>query len=201
MDIELIKQLYTSGLSTYQIGKQLNLNPDVIWRSLKKNGVKIRSKKEALEKYAKYDNCIICGNKFRVRENWKYGNHYRKTCSSDCEKKYRSKRIKETYTEERKQLMSEKLKGREITWEIKRGDSCSNWKGGKAPNTYRRIAFNEFELEMVCSKCGTEENLCVHHIDENRNNNSKENLLVVCRGCHTSLHAKNNKLWVKHMNK
>lgn len=39
-----------------------------------------------------------------------------------------------------------------------------------------------------CSQCGATENLDVHHIDQNPNNNSIDNLMLLCRSCHMKLH-------------
>ena len=103
------------------------------------------------------------------------------------------------HTKETKRRMSEKLK--QIYIIKKQNMGIYDWNGVSTTPTYHKIVFENFKLDKICSICGTIKDICVHHIDENRNNNSKENLLVVCRGCHTSLHAKNNKLWVKHMNK
>ena len=43
--------------------------------------------------------------------------------------------------------------------------------------------------EASCNRCGTIEKLCVHHKDENRTNNSLENLETVCRRCHALEHG------------
>jgi len=45
---------------------------------------------------------------------------------------------------------------------------------------------------IKCERCGyTEfkEILCVHHIDEDRNNNTDSNKIVLCHNCHNSLHS------------
>lgn len=42
-----------------------------------------------------------------------------------------------------------------------------------------------------CIRCGYnefQEMVHVHHIDENKSNNDKSNLLIVCGNCHLSLH-------------
>lgn len=47
------------------------------------------------------------------------------------------------------------------------------------------------EDELVCSRCGYDECKSVvdiHHIDENRTNNDKSNLIPLCSNCHRSLH-------------
>lgn len=53
---------------------------------------------------------------------------------------------------------------------------------------YRTRAFREYGKK--CSNCGYDEHyqvLDVHHIDENRDNNSIDNLIVLCPTCHVSL--------------
>jgi 6-pyruvoyltetrahydropterin/6-carboxytetrahydropterin synthase len=39
-----------------------------------------------------------------------------------------------------------------------------------------------------CILCGSTENIRVHHIDGNRENNTEENLGVVCESCHRKIH-------------
>jgi hypothetical protein len=58
----------------------------------------------------------------------------------------------------------------------------NNWKGGIG--IFRRLIAIE-----SCSRCGSADNLCVHHKDENRYNNEVENLECLCKRCH-QLHHK-----------
>lgn len=47
--------------------------------------------------------------------------------------------------------------------------------------------------ELVCNRCGYNEfpsSVDIHHIDHNRNNNHKSNLLPLCANCHMALHHK-----------
>lgn len=47
------------------------------------------------------------------------------------------------------------------------------------------------EEELVCSRCGYNEFSCavdIHHIDHDRSNNKKENLIPLCSNCHKGLH-------------
>lgn len=39
-----------------------------------------------------------------------------------------------------------------------------------------------------CEICGSEVNIDVHHIDGNPQNNSLENLMRLCRSCHSKIH-------------
>jgi 5-methylcytosine-specific restriction endonuclease McrA len=62
----------------------------------------------------------------------------------------------------------------------------------KPENRYRE-QFSEDEL--VCARCGYDEFKCavaIHHIDHNRQNNDKSNLLPLCMNCHMGVH---NNLW------
>ena len=53
---------------------------------------------------------------------------------------------------------------------------------------YRKIAFDNYAHK--CAVCGWNEDediLQVHHIDENRKNGNKENLIILCPTCHWKL--------------
>lgn len=47
-----------------------------------------------------------------------------------------------------------------------------------------------YETDDSCALCGARnlDLLTVHHIDENRKNNTYDNLVVLCSPCHTSYH-------------
>lgn len=63
-----------------------------------------------------------------------------------------------------------------------------------------RLALKIYEkFDRKCSNCGEENDLTIHHLDNNgRNklemgqeqNNSEDNLVIICRRCHGSLHAR-----------
>lgn len=53
----------------------------------------------------------------------------------------------------------------------------------------KRVAFIN-GLIVRCSLCGSETHLVVHHIDGNPRNNRLENLLVMCRSCHRTIHSR-----------
>jgi len=56
------------------------------------------------------------------------------------------------------------------------------------------FVLNKFNYK--CSLCNSSENLCVHHIikmePNNPNYNDIDNLTVLCRRCHMSLHRRQN---------
>jgi hypothetical protein len=65
------------------------------------------------------------------------------------------------------------------------GAKNNNWKGGRAPRTYRRICFEAHGRK--CIPCGAEATLA-HHIDHDRSNNVAENLRPMCKRCHQLEH-------------
>jgi hypothetical protein len=54
-------------------------------------------------------------------------------------------------------------------------------------------------LAAACELCGSKLRLGLHHRDNDRTNNSPENLQTLCPSCHTSLHwAQGKKPWRRH---
>ena len=52
---------------------------------------------------------------------------------------------------------------------------------------YRKKCLSE--KGRCCVECGADENIEVHHIDRDRGNNSIENLVPMCYGCHMDVHS------------
>lgn len=76
------------------------------------------------------------------------------------------------------------------------GENHYNWKGGKSFEPYGLKFDNELKNEIrkrdnfMCQECGFSEKdlgykLDVHHIDYNKQNNNKNNLVSLCRSCHS----------------
>lgn len=67
------------------------------------------------------------------------------------------------------------------------GEKHPNWKGGKC--SYRGILTKKDPIPFcrVCSK-DDKRVLVVHHIDQDRKNNSPENLVWLCHNCHHLIH-------------
>jgi len=53
--------------------------------------------------------------------------------------------------------------------------------------TYSKKAFEYYG--KVCNRCSSVDKLLVHHKDENRANNSMNNLEVLCKSCHQNHHC------------
>jgi hypothetical protein len=70
------------------------------------------------------------------------------------------------------------------------GEKHYKWAGG-CDEYYRSIARRVIARStrvIRCNQCESILDLVIHHIDKNVKNNSLENLLCLCRGCHTKLH-------------
>lgn len=83
------------------------------------------------------------------------------------------------------------------------GENSGTWKGGKSFELYSPL-FN-FKLKeeirkrdnFRCCECGSPQDesirrLEVHHIDENKKNNDKSNLISLCKSCHRKVHNSKN---------
>lgn len=56
---------------------------------------------------------------------------------------------------------------------------------------YRELAKNKIEWKcQICGNNKTKHDLCVHHIDKNNHHNSIDNLMVLCKSCHSKIHTK-----------
>jgi len=54
-------------------------------------------------------------------------------------------------------------------------------------------------LGNKCVECGKTESLILHHIDKNRNSNSKTNFTLLCRSCHAKKHGQDHSQAMKHI--
>lgn len=52
----------------------------------------------------------------------------------------------------------------------------------------KKIAYLIGNRDKICEICGSTQSIDVHHKDGDFNNNSQENLMVLCRSCHMKLH-------------
>jgi len=53
----------------------------------------------------------------------------------------------------------------------------------------RAIAYDILKLPRVCETCGFSGRVEVHHINKDRDNNTRENLKILCRKCHNKVHG------------
>jgi thymidylate synthase ThyX len=74
---------------------------------------------------------------------------------------------------------------REKASNAKLGDKNPNWSGGPKKHNKAQILKENI---TNCELCKRTKGLCVHHKDQNPNNNSMENIIKVCSKCHHLLH-------------
>ncbi len=127
--------------------------------------------KQGAKKIGTILNCPDCGEDFEYRS----GPQHR---CSDCQRITEVKRIHEW-------LASDKERLKKYT--------------DKAKDNYKFGGNRNAALERdnhTCQHCGSKDDLHVHHIDGNgtttskeHRNNVLENLLTLCRGCHTRVHS------------
>jgi len=84
-------------------------------------------------------------------------------------------------------------------------DKNPNWKGGKSFEIYPIDFSGELKLlirkrdRFRCRLCGSKKALTIHHIDYDKKNSQPENLVCLCRRCHsaTNFHREE---WLKFWN-
>lgn len=106
--------------------------------------------------------CSICGTTmYRSSRDLERSNSGKYFCSKSCQTLWRNR------------LFS--------------GEKHSNFKYGTA--SYRQKMLRSGVLQ-ACTRCATNDQrvLAVHHIDQNRKNNSIENLTYLCHNCHHLVH-------------
>ena len=152
--------------------------------------------------------CKICGKEFYVKpSHLKLG--YGKYCSINCRSKgqLRGKFVK-CYACGKKIWKAPKslkrsrsgkffcTKSCQTSWRNKyySGSKHPNWKGG-AFRSYRQLLINQ-KIPRICKICGIKDTrvLLAHHVDKNRRNNDKENLVWLCWNCHHLVHIHKIKL-------
>ncbi len=121
-------------------------------------------------------------------------------------------------SDEHRKNLSESHKGYKIPKEQKekmsiaqRGERGSNWQGGKSFECYG-IDWTETLRESIrqrddyfCQLCGIHQDeligrfkkLDVHHIDYNKKNLSPDNLVILCKKCHSKTNY-NRKYWIEY---
>jgi hypothetical protein len=145
--------------------------------------------------------CSICNKDFKIKPS-RLKDGYKKYCSRECAhastrlgKKVSCFMCKETIYKSQKALKKSKSKkffcnkSCQTKWrnDLYKGEKHSNWKGGIY--AYRRMML-ESDSPQQCKLCKSTDVriLAVHHIDEDRKNNSLENFAWLCHNCHHLVH-------------
>ena len=99
------------------------------------------------------------------------------------------------HSEETKKKISDTLKGRpnprmrELALS-QVGEKHPRWAGARLRKRRGRQEAVKLFDEQPCERCGSDEYIHRHHIDEDTHNNSQENIQFLCASCHTKEHQK-----------
>lgn len=77
----------------------------------------------------------------------------------------------------------------------KRGIKNPNWGGDKQKNYNTLKEKVRTEKIVQCSQCKKSGELHVHHKDKNQYNDNKNNLIVLCKSCHSKAHKNGYNFW------
>lgn len=113
--------------------------------------------------------CIQCNKEFQTESKRKD----KRMCNA-CLKQNKIRQV----------MLARKKRFPNIEIGVGSGNSSINKNRTLTKNNYRKIK------KTKCELCGSTLHLCVHHKDGNRNNNSLENLITVCKKCHQTHHVK-----------
>jgi hypothetical protein len=107
--------------------------------------------------------CNSCGDFFTIRPSIAKRKHLHH-CSLECKYKYLSNKFS--------------------------GIGNPVWSGGSREffQYAANAIYREHHVNIICSYCGSPEDICIHHIDGDWKNNAIKNLIPACRSCHSKLH-------------
>jgi hypothetical protein len=86
------------------------------------------------------------------------------------------------------------------------GEKNPNWQGGKSFEPYSVDWTNTLKNSIrqrdkyTCCLCGHEPSICVHHINYNKLNCNPNNLITLCRKCHSKTNNKRS-FWIEFFTK
>lgn len=102
---------------------------------------------------------------------------------------------RECYRLYRKFILEYDQTGPKSYWYGKRGEETANWRGGLSYEPYDK-RFDAILKEKIrsrdnhsCQLCGKPQDgvkLSIHHIDYNKKNNRGDNLISLCKACHST---------------
>ncbi len=121
-------------------------------------------------------------------------------------------------SDKHKNNLSKAISGKIVSMETREkirkanlGEKNYNWKGGISNSGYSDDWGNILREEIrkrdnfICQECGIHQDeldgwnkkLDVHHIDYNKHNCNKDNLITLCRSCHLKTNS-NREYWIKY---
>lgn len=192
IDWDDIKNKYVvERWSLRKIGSYYHITHNWIAKKLREVGVHIRNNSEQTCRGFIIKICPVCRKEFKVKLHM----NRIKCCSISCGRKFI---IKEN---------GHWLKGKHFN----QRENHPGWLGGKSFEKYG-FGFNKRLKEKIrerdefkCIECGYSQNqlgckLDVHHLNYDKKDNRPENLISLCKSCHTQTNFKR-KDWENYFNK
>lgn len=131
--------------------------------------------------------CYLCSKEFNNRNSYAgHISHHNRTKEHYLKNAKKMILTKKTRIY-KKRIMSEENKLKHSKRMLEKNNP--NYKNGirkKLENLFISI-INEYK---ECIICGSKKNLCIHHLNKNKEDNQKENLILLCRKCHDNLHQR-----------
>jgi hypothetical protein len=141
----------------------------------KKCRSKVKPKELHKPNRAKHKFCGKCGISFEPRSN-------RQVWCDECASVEKPRIKKEGLREYHKRTYKRKGYSHLV------GENANAFKSGIG------IYYKLLNHITECERCGSKENLLVHHKDRNRKNNDLDNLEKLCKGCHQEEHMRRDSL-------
>ncbi len=83
------------------------------------------------------------------------------------------------------------------------GIKNGNWQGGISNDPYPFYFTSKLKDKIkkrdgyICKKCNQKKELCIHHIDYDKTNCNENNLISLCRSCHSKTNF-NREYWAEY---
>ena len=140
--------------------------------------------------------CIKCGREFHVKPSRKNKAKY---CSKACHAagtivKPRSEITRpcdscsKEYRITKSQIGTSRCCSRACLAAVQSAERSGKNTGPQNPSWKTGIQTYRQQKKMACERCSSTKYLVVHHIDEDRSNNTESNLETLCKKCHQTHH-------------
>ena len=182
--VEIDRRVYENSLNTcHYVSGYENRSSEIL----------VRCEIHGTEFYTKYENVGRTTRKHHICPQCKEEDHLERSGSLECTCAYCGKKFHRAPSKIRSEFMFCSRECKDMAQRIESGDAFKEMRPSHYDTnttTYRAKALRNYEHK--CAVCGWDEDvdvLEVHHIDENREHNALDNLIILCPICHKKLTA------------
>lgn len=186
---EIKKRMFVGEKNPFYGRHHTKKTKEKIKKSLIKNGA-IKRASERMKKNNPMSNIDIIKKHFLGKNNPAYGKKYSKKQREQMSNSRKGRKL----AEQAKKNISESKKGNKNPMYGKSGPLSPRWRGGVSFEPYPIVFNDKLKRKIrdrdshICQLCKTPENgqkLSIHHIDYDKQNNETNNLISLCRSCHS----------------